>query len=350
MTRSGKPTLADVAREAGVSVSTASLAYSGAGPVSASTKEKVLAAAVALGYAGPNPMARSLRRGRSGVVAVVVGSELRRAFSDPVLTQTLDGVAHELGARGLGLLLVRSDQYLDVPSLVRDAAMDAAIIAGLSAWSDPVLETLRRRGVPVVRVDAGPDDVAGVTLQDRAGMAALAEHVRSLGHERIGVIALPGHHRRVTRRVDPETLGQATFTPTANRWAGLLDAGLVPVAAAEAASSVVEEGMAAARLLLEVDERPTAIIAFSDLLAAGAVIAARELGLAVPQDVSIAGFDGIDLPWLAPDVLTSVSQPLAEKGRKTARVAALLAEGAAPGVESLAVSLRPGTTTSPPRR
>jgi DNA-binding LacI/PurR family transcriptional regulator len=348
MTRTDRPTLADVAAAAGVSVSTASLAFSGAGPVAAATRERVLASAAELGYTGPNPTARSLRRGRSGVIAVVVGSELRRAFSDPVLTQTLDGVAQELGARGLGLLLVRSDQFTDVPTLIRDGAMDAAIIAGLAEWSDPLLVALRARGVPVVRIDAGREDPGGVGIDDRSGMAEIGRYVRGLGHTRIGTLALPLGHRRQTRLIDAADPGPIAFTPSIHRWEGLRDAGVVPVRAAEAATSGVEEGMAAARLLLAGPDRPTAIIAFSDLLAAGAVIAAREVGLRVPQDVSIAGFDGIDLPWLAPDRLTSAAQPLIEKGRLTARAAAALVEGEPATYPSLPVTLSVGTTTGPP--
>ncbi len=347
MGQSDRPTLADVAAAAGVSVSTASLAFSGAGPVAASTRDRVLAAAAELGYTGPNPIARSLRRGRSGVIAVVLGAELASAFSDPIHTGTLDGVARELGERGLGLLLVRSDHFGDVPTLVREGVMDAAIIAGLSDLADPVLDALRARGVPFVRVDAGPQDVAGVGIDDAAGIVGLVEHLRGLGHSRIAVLSLPLRHRDATGLVDPRSLGPIAFTPTANRWAGVRESGLVPVAAAEASSSVVEEGRAAARLLLERDDRPTAILAFSDLLAGGAVLAARELGLRVPQDVSVAGFDGLELPWLAPDRLTTAVQGLVEKGRLTARAAAALADGESSPLVRLPVVLRVGTTTGP---
>src|SRR5450756_59989 len=80
----GRPTLADVATAAGVSVSTASLAFSGAGPIAPETKARVHDAAAQLGYSGPNPLVRSLRSGRSGIVAVVIGDQLRRSFRDPV--------------------------------------------------------------------------------------------------------------------------------------------------------------------------------------------------------------------------------------------------------------------------
>ncbi|BDZ54640.1 hypothetical protein GCM10025870_17130 [Agromyces marinus] len=98
-------TLADVAAHAGVSASTASLAFSGSGPVADATKERVLAAASALGYAGPDPRARSLRRGRSGIVGVVLEERVRAAFLDPVKIRMLDGLADGIAPLGAGLLL-----------------------------------------------------------------------------------------------------------------------------------------------------------------------------------------------------------------------------------------------------
>lgn len=361
MTRPDRPTLADVAEAAGVSVSTASLAFSGAGPVATATRQRILACAAELGYLGPDPTARSLRRGRSGVIAVVVGDLLRRSFSDPVSTQVLDGVAQELGERGLGLLLVPSQGFQDVPALVRHGAMDAAIIGGLSTLRDPTLVALNERSVPFVRIDASPEDGTGVGLEDRAATADLVRHLQSLGHTRIGLVTLPLGPGRAPGPLRPGGRYRITYVPTRNRWAGVRDAGLEPVAVVEAGSALVEPdetrppvgtslvdvGLAAGRLLLARPDRPTAILAFTDLLAAGVVLAARELGLAVPGDVSVAGVDGLWLPWLAPDQLTSVAQPLTEKGRLTARAAAALADGSPLPFRALPLNLRLGTTTGP---
>jgi len=362
MGRTERPTLADVAAAAGVSVSTASLAFSGAGPVAPATRDRVLACAADLGYAGPDPTARSLRRGRSGVVAVVVADRLRRAFSDPVSTQTLDGIAQELGDRGLGLLLVPSEAFQDVPALVRNGAMDAAVIGGLSTPHDATIEALRARAVPFVRIDADPEDGTGVGLEDRAGTTALIRHLTHLGHTRIGLVTMPLGPGRRAGVLDPTAHHEIAYTPSRNRWAGVQDAGVTPVAAIEAGcttfageeqerarlgASLVEDGMAAGRLLLDRPDRPTAVFAFTDLLAAGVLLAARELGLSVPGDVSIAGFDGLSLPWLAPDRLTTVVQPLTEKGRLTARAAAALADGEPLPYRRLDVEFREGTTTGP---
>src|SRR4029077_17684851 len=103
---SGRATLSTVAARAGVSPSTASLAFAGSPKVAPATLARVLRAADELGYAGPDPVAASLRTGRSGVVGAVVGERLLYAFRDPVAVQLLDGLTEELGTLGVGLLLL----------------------------------------------------------------------------------------------------------------------------------------------------------------------------------------------------------------------------------------------------
>ena len=139
---------------AGVSLSTASLAFSGNKPVSAETRDRVLAAAGALGYAGPNPLARNLRRGRSGVVGVAVG-RLSTAFRDPAALPMLDAVSEVLDAAGLGLLLMPDgDEHAGLP-------LDAVIydICGCETWGavrrpgGPRRAAGRRRGPGLARSD-----------------------------------------------------------------------------------------------------------------------------------------------------------------------------------------------------
>src|SRR5690625_1047095 len=118
--------LNEVARAARVSVSTASLAFSGAGPIAAATRDRVLKAAAELGYQGPNPMAASLRRGRTGVIGIVTDDDLRHSFRDPVSVQGLDGIAGALGEAGYGgLLIPRPDPAGTPRPLLRSAPRDA---------------------------------------------------------------------------------------------------------------------------------------------------------------------------------------------------------------------------------
>lgn len=346
-----RPTLADVAQKAGVSVSTASLAFSGAGPIAPATRERVLAAAASLGYSGPDPVARSLRRGSSGIVAVIAGRPLSGSFRDPVSVQTLDGIAAGLEAGDLGMLVIPADGAMAAaPALVQSAAMDAAICKNAPVADDPSLVALRARGVPTVTLDSAPAGSSAVTIADRSGMRDLAIQVRELGHERVAVVALPFTPAARRRDHDPLAPPHASVVFTRNRLAGVIDAGIRPLALLETAGSLVEEGFHAGQELLALPVRPTAVMAQSDLLAAGVLLAAREAGLDVPGDVSVTGFDGVTLPWLAPDVITSVAQQFVRKGTIAAQLAIEAAAGGGPRTVSLDVEPRPGTTLGPAPR
>lgn len=345
------PTLADVAHAAGVSTSTASLAFSGRGPVSAATKARILAAAESIGYLGPNPTARSLRRGRSGIVGIVVGDRLARSFRDPISIATLDGLVEALSPLDLGVLLLPGYQESadSGPHPAERTALDAAVLMGWMDKDADAFIALQRRGVPMVGID-GPelDGVQIVGIDNRGSTAGLGQHLIERGHaERVAVVALPFDRARRFGPADDARRGEATVRATRDRLLGLTDAGITPVTVVETPASLVEHGQSAGRLLLEVapEDRPTAIVAQSDLLASGVLLAARELGLRVPDDVAITGFDGIDLPWLAPDVLTTVEQPLAGRGAAAGRAVAALIEGSTEVGTTLPTRLRVGTTT-----
>ncbi|PFG18907.1 LacI family DNA-binding transcriptional regulator [Serinibacter salmoneus] len=342
-----RATLADVARLAGVSPSTASLTFSGSGPVSPATRERVLAAAAELGYTGPDPLARSLRRGASGVVGVLTHGELASSFRDPVAVRVLDGIADALGAHDLGMLLIRASSSHEGAAIARRAAMDAAIVLSPTGGENPVVTALRERGLGVVLVEgeapANAPEVVVIGLADTSAMRTLGEAVRARGHERIALVTM-AWDEDVPCGLLPEGTNDPTYPFTARRLAGVLRAGIEPAHVYVTRGSLVEEGYEAAKALLAQAPRPTAIMAFSDLLAAGVVLAARELGLSVPGDVAVTGFDGVDLPWLAPDVVESMSQPALQKGKLAARAAiALLNDESADSVE-LEITARPGTT------
>ena len=352
-----RPTLADVARAAGVSVSTASLAFSGAGPIAESTRERVLEAAKKLEYAGPNPLGRQLRSGRSGIVGVLLGGVLGRSFREPVAFQTLDGLVSTLAELGLGVLLLpasKDDLGPGEPgastSLTATAAMDVAVLLWGANPADGDILALERREVPVINVEGPP--IGGnptVSINDRDGFAQLGAHLRELGHERVAAVTLPFDRSRTSGIADADRLASIRLEIVRRRLEGLREGGIEPSVVYEAAYSQVEQGVEAGKLLLSGPERPTAIVAQSDALAAGVVIAARELGLDVPGDVSVTGFDGIDLPWLGGDVLTTVDQPLGEKGTAIGRIVEGILAGTQPESVTIDVELRIGTTTAPPR-
>lgn len=344
-----RPTLSDVAARAGVSPSTASIAFSGQGPVSDSTKARVLAAAKELGYSGPDPLARSLRTGRSGIVGALVPRRIGTSFRDPVTIQTLDGLAEELGGGGAGLLLL-SELARESDRLSLDAApIDALVLLGCGSASVPVLDVLRRRGVPVITIE-GDDEigVANIDVDNRGGTRVLAEHLRSLGHTAVALVTLSLTTDDVLEPLSEEILAVATTVPGVQRTAGAREV-FPGVGGVVAAGSTIADGRDAGRMLLDVPpaERPTAIMAQSDLLAAGVVFAAMDLGLSVPEDVSVVGFDGIRVDEL-PMPLTTVEQPAQAKGAAAGRAVLELLDGGHPESVCFPVVLHAGATTGPP--
>jgi len=342
-----RATISDVAREAGVSPSTASVVFSGKTPTSDATKARVLAAAEALGYTGPDPRAASLRRGRSGIVGVVFDTHLGTAFLDPVTTHMMDGLADGVSRLGAALLLLRDDgETVSEPSL-HTAPIDAAVLIGCSPRMRDSLEIVRGRGIPVVVVegDAG-DGVPRVLLDNAEAQRQAAQHVYDLGHRDVVLVTLPFDTTRRRGWADAEA--PVRVDVTADRLAGAREVfPEAPVLAA--ATSSIDEGTIAGRTIFaDPERRPTAVIAQSDLLAAGVIRAAEEAGLRVPHDVSVTGFDGVVVDGLAPHVLTTLVQPATAKGRAAGEAVAAMLEDAEPSGLDLRCVFRAGTTTAPP--
>ncbi|WP_392545065.1 LacI family DNA-binding transcriptional regulator [Oryzobacter telluris] len=347
-----RPTLRDVATRAGVSTSTASLVFSGKGPVAAATGERVRAAAAELGWAGPDPLAAQLRGGRVGTVAVVVEGPLRYAFHDPFALGVLDGLAEELDAAGRSMLLVA--QPLDDPeravAQLANLAVDAAVFPLCGARANPLVEHLLARGVPLIGSGAPVHPaVAHVLTDEAAAMGLTTRHVLELGHTRVAHLSMPLRPTSVTGVVEAADLESADYPDAVGRVRGFRAVAGEEARVVQARDLTVEAGTEAALLLLDVpaDQRPTAVVAQADLLAAGAVRAAESLGLRVPEDLTVTGFDGVDLPWLD-HVLTTVLQPGAAKGRALGAMVRRALDGQPVADEPFPVSLRVGTTSAPP--
>ncbi|QAY59748.1 LacI family transcriptional regulator [Microbacterium protaetiae] len=339
-----RATISDVARAAGVAASTASVVFSGKTPVSDATRQRVLDAAAELDYTGPDPRAASLRRGRSGIVGVVFEGALRTVFLDPVTRIMMDGVADGVASLGAGLLLLRDDDR--EPTLV-SAPLDAAVLVGCNAGLRESMAILRSRGIPVVVIegDAGPD-VPQIDLDNRDAQREMAQHVRTLGHERVVAVTLPcdASRRRGWIPVDQ----QFTVDVTRDRLAGFRD--VFPDAGAlAAAGSSIDEGLIAGRVLFaDPAGRPTAVIAQSDMLAAGVIRAAEEAGLRVAHDVTVTGFDGVSVDGLAPYELTTMAQPAADKGRAAGQAVAAMLEGRDAASFRFTCTFRAGNTAAAP--
>lgn len=348
MSAGRRPTMADVAARAGVSVSTVSLTYSGAGPISPDMKVRVERAAEELGYSGPSPQARALRSGRTHIVGLVVHDRLQLALRDPFTLGVLDALIGDLGEMGLGVLWLPSPPPAPTePTLLDTAPMDAAVVMRVRDHDEPALDILAKRGVPVAIVEGMAPGAASVTIDDTTATRELIEHLVALGHTRIGTITLPRDSDQDTAVVTDDMLSGTLWTPTRNRLQAFPAAGIEPCVVVAARTSALHEGIAAGHLALAHESRPTALVCQSDLLAAGAVLAARERGLRVPEDVSITGFDGIDLAWLEPEQLTTVLQDAPAKGHLIAQAVRDVLAGETAPVLTLPLTMRVGTTTGP---
>ena len=170
-------TLATVAEALGVSTMTVSNAYNRPEKLSAELRERILAKADELGYAGPNALARSLRRGRTGVLGVVLGEALEYAFEDPATVEFFRGLA----SAGIALQLVPATGSEGDAALVLDAAVDAFVLYAVPD-GHPLVEAVLRRRLPVV-VQSGPrlEGHPLVAIDERAAAAAAADHLRDAG-------------------------------------------------------------------------------------------------------------------------------------------------------------------------
>lgn len=350
-----RATLRDVAERAGVSVSTASVTFSGRGPVASTTAERVRAAAAELGFTGPNPLASSLRYGRSGVIAVVVERRLGLAFRDPFAISVLDGLAEALDAIPSGMLLI--GQPVGQPGLVvpqlGGLALDAVVFSLCGPSGNPAVDHLAARGIPMFGTGV-PDDrrVTQVRIDERAAARTVSEHLRRLGHTRAATVSMPMTATSAAGPVPEQEARTSAYIASRGRLQGFRDVfGPDATALQTGDGSSVEGGLTAGRALLNAParKRPTAVVAQSDVIAAGVILAAEELGLRVPDDVSVTGFDGVDLPWL-PHRITTMDQQGAAKGRLLGELVRKRLDGGRPRSLTQPVALRAGTTTGPPPR
>jgi len=302
-------TMRTVAERVGVSPMTVSNAFSRPDQLSAALRERILAAAAELGYVGPDPAARTLARGTTGTVGILVTDSLHYVFTDVFSATFLASIAEELAGRGLALTILPPEGTGTVVP-TRDVAMDAAIVYACGVDAEG-LGWLRKRGLPLVQVDQPADPtVTSINIEDRAGARAAAQHVVDLGHRRVAVL--------VVGEGDPL---DDSGNHQEQRMLGWLDAlapvGVKPVVV-HCSVSAEDAAFDAVGPLLAGPDRPTALLCFSDALAAGALRAARDAGLDVPADLTVVGFDDSPLAQRTNPPLTTVRQDAAGKGRVTA--------------------------------
>ncbi|WP_159499225.1 LacI family DNA-binding transcriptional regulator [Microbacterium sp. 18062] len=318
--------IADVARLAGVSKSTASRALSGAGYVSASTRERVVSAAASLGYV-PSTNAQSLSTGRTQSIGVVMPYINRWFFAE-----VLEGIQQALLARGLDLMLYDAKPGSDsrrriFEDFLARKRFDGLIAVGLEPQQDE-LESMLSLGRPVVSVIGDQDRTSVVTLDDRHTAHRATEHLIALGHRRIAFLGAGSS----TRWPHVESARVSGYEET------MTEAGLGAfIAHAPSVLSMPAGYAAAVDLLSDSGTRPTGIVAACDEVAIGAIIAARRLGIQVPSALSVVGID--DHEHAEMFALTTLQQNPREQG--VTAVDLLLRHIDDPDAEPVAVRLKP---------
>jgi len=337
-------TLARVAELAGVSVMTASYAYNRPDRVSDQARSKVLAAAGQLGYPGPDPRARSLRRGSTRTLGVVLGEHLSYAFDDPGAVAFLAGIADVCAARGYGMTILPITGAADDVPRITDAAVDGFIVWTTSD-DDPILAAVQAMQRPAV-IHGGPvvPGLELVSIDNREAARAVGA-IAFAGANRPAVLSQPLSRERVSTISQGADITDVLFPVTRSRLEGYRqaaeDAGIAwrDVVVAVCPRNDATEAEQLAATLLASAQPPDAIAAMSDQLAAGVVRAARAAARVIPDDLAVTGWD--DLAVAAQLGLTTVAQSLREQGAACAQAA--LGQEADPHTASWAV-VRRGST------
>jgi DNA-binding LacI/PurR family transcriptional regulator len=322
---SKKPTIKTVAAAAGVSTATVSNAFNRPTQLSAEVRERVLQVAREIGYSGANPVARNLRRMSTNTVGFVYSESLEFGLNDPASQQFLQGIASALENRGLALLLLPYSATANSET-VRNAAVDGIIL-----YSPPInthlIEIVKDRRLPAVFVDyPNRPDCTTVRVRDRAGAHALAEHLLQLGHKRFGIISSRLNEDSREGLSEWSRLQHDFHYAGKERLIGyrqaLEEANIDlsrQVRIFECKYSAAAFGRRAVAAFLAAEFKPTAVIAFSDMLAIGAIEELKASGFKVPTDVSVAGFDDVPEASRTEPPLTTVRQDSEEKGRRAAK-------------------------------
>ncbi len=351
-------TLQRIADHLGVSRTTVSNAYNRPDQLTAELRDRILAEAERVGYLGPNPAGRMLRTGRRNALGLLFTEDLHFVFGDPVMSAFMEGVAETAAHSGTGLTLLPVPAGLPVAeSAIPTAAVDGYIVFSVAA-EHPALAPIVSSGVPVIVVDEpSRDDLAGfVGIDDRAGATLAAHHLLSLGHQRLGIVTSRLGLRARPGRVDRSEIARADVRVARVRLTAYLDAiaaadldpDAVPIF--EASGNDPDAGRVAATDLLTTAPEVTGLLCVTDQIAIGAVQAAAVSGRSVPDDLSVVGFDDIPRATTWDPPLTTIRQPLVDKGRIAARMLLDATAGQPPRRTILPIGLVERASTGPPRR
>jgi len=347
-----RPRIDDVARHAGVSKTSVSFAFNQPDNLNAATRERILAAAAELGYR-PSPIARRLTARRTDQIGLVVPQSTHDIFANPFLPELIRGIGDVCDQEGISVVIVPPVGG-SIARAVDSALVDGLILLGLVA-NHPELEKVRRSGTPLVGLDVEEwEGVDVIALDDALGASQAAEHLNALGHRDVAVVLIAQH---------PDSPVDERHGISARRLAGIRKGFGLALRSDTSADGTIrlrvltggvsEEGGRAIFAELAADGMmPTAVMTMSDVTAIGVMTAATDAGVSVPGELSIVGYDDIPAAsWTTPR-LTTVHQPIRDKGRRAAlQLVHAIRFGSehVPAIEILPTRLVVRGSTGPPR-
>lgn len=310
-----KVTINDIAKEAGVSKTAVSFAFNDPSQLAQATVQHIHAVAEKLGYS-PDPIARSMTTRRTNALGLLVPQDIATVMSNPFFAQLMRGIGHICNSTGKTLMIV-PPLWGSRLKAIPHATVDGFIVVGIEVDRSEIV-LLRRRRIPFVIVDsAAPDDIPSVNVDDRSGARAAMRHVLEQGHRSIGVISIE------SGKPGPENYTGTLGARLQGYFEALSEFGIAHdderVHFIEAPSSW-QGGSDAFEQLWALPQRPSAIVTMSDILAFGVLDTARSMGLSLPEELSVVGFDDLPDARLMRPPLTTVRQPVEEKGRLAAEI------------------------------
>jgi DNA-binding LacI/PurR family transcriptional regulator len=325
------PTMQDIADAAGVSQSTVSRVLTGAPnaiPINPATRERILEVARQMRYR-PNPLARGLRGARTMLLGVIM-----REITDPFFAGAVDAICTEANRRGYNVVLGhahgRTDEAIALRAVLETRHCDAILLVGDTSDQPRLMDDLRDTDSPVVGLWQGTAPMPGISIigvDNQFGVGGLMDHLLGLGHRKIAFVGGAFLEGRLIGDIGER---RAAFLQRAAAEGLETSDGFV-----RDARNTLGGGAGALKALMALPERPTAIVASTDVLAIGALHAAYDMGLDVPGEVSIVGFDDLPMAEYTTPALTTVRMPIAEMA--AAGVRAAIDEGRDHGVATVAI-------------
>jgi len=312
-----RATINDIAQKAGVSKTTVSFAFNNPSKISKETFARIMDIARELGYV-PDPVARTLAMKQTGSIGFLLPQAIQEIFLNPYISEIMRGIGVVCDREGLSLGILSPLKGV-VTQTIRNAAVDGIITLGIGPGMS-ILELFNQRGLPFVTIDGGAtDDLVNIGIDDDAAAEKLMDTVLAHGHTEIAVFMLKnvtvsenGAHFSLTN--DSRLNG---FNRALQR-RGLSFGGHTGIRVYHT-EVTCESGRETAREILSGDHRPTAIICMADIQALGVYDECQRMGLSIPGDISVVGFDDIPFASYMAPPLTTLRQPGFLKGEAAAQ-------------------------------